>query len=381
MRQSLLIIALSSAVVAGCAKTETAPEPVRAVRTVMVSSGAAGGVHEYAAEVRARTESRLGFRVGGKLVRRNVDAGSTVKAGQVLAQLDPQDLKLGQDAARAALTAAQANYEQAAADFKRFKELRDQGFISSAELERRDTALKAAQAQFDQAKAQSSVQGNQAAYATLVADASGVITGVDAEPGMVVGAGAAVVRLAHDGPRDVVFSVPEDKVGLIKALAAQPGRFKVRLWGATGEPLAATVREIAAAADPVTRTFVVKADIGRDASNSVRLGQTATMLVEMPKTIGINKLPLSALKEEQGRTVVWVVDKASMTVKPQPVQVAGAEGNDAVVTAGLAPGQIVVTAGVHVLNPGQKVKLYVDPGVPSVTTTAAAALASAVTVK
>ncbi len=381
MRQSLLIIALSSAVVAGCAKTETAPEPVRAVRTVMVSSGAAGGVHEYAAEVRARTESRLGFRVGGKLVRRNVDAGSTVKAGQVLAQLDPQDLKLGEAAARAALTAAQANYEQAAADFKRFKELRDQGFISSAELERRDTALKAAQAQFDQAKAQSSVQGNQAAYATLVADASGVITGVDAEPGMVVGAGAAVVRLAHDGPRDVVFSVPEDKVGLIKALAAQPGRFKVRLWGATGEPLAATVREIAAAADPVTRTFVVKADIGRDASNSVRLGQTATMLVEMPKTIGINKLPLSALKEEQGRTVVWVVDKASMTVKPQPVQVAGAEGNDAVVTAGLAPGQIVVTAGVHVLNPGQKVKLYVDPGVPSVTTTAAAALASAVTVK
>ncbi|WP_372524871.1 efflux RND transporter periplasmic adaptor subunit [Piscinibacter sp.] len=381
MRQILLIIALSSAVVAGCAKTETAPEPVRAVRTVTVSTGAAGGVHEYAAEVRARTESRLGFRVGGKIVRRNVDAGSTVKAGQVLAQLDPQDLKLGQDAARAALTAAQANYEQAAADFKRFKELRDQGFISSAELERRDTALKAAQAQFDQAKAQSNVQGNQATYATLVADASGVITGVDAEPGMVVGAGAAVVRLAHDGPRDVVFSVPEDKVGLIKALAAQPGRFKVRLWGATGEPLGATVREIAAAADPVTRTFVVKADIGRDASNSVRLGQTATMLVEMPKTIGINKLPLSALKEEQGRTVVWVVDKASMTVKPQPVQVAGADGNDAVVTAGLAPGQIVVTAGVHVLNPGQKVKLYVDPGVPSVTTTAAAALASAVTVK
>ncbi len=381
MRQILLIIALSSAVVAGCAKTETAPEPVRAVRTVTVSTGAAGGVLEYAAEVRARTESRLGFRVGGKIVRRNVDAGSTVKAGQVLAQLDPQDLKLGQDAARAALTAAQANYEQAAADFKRFKELRDQGFISSAELERRDTALKAAQAQFDQAKAQSNVQGNQATYATLVADASGVITGVDAEPGMVVGAGAAVVRLAHDGPRDVVFSVPEDKVGLIKALAAQPGRFKVRLWGATGEPLGATVREIAAAADPVTRTFVVKADIGRDASNGVRLGQTATMLVEMPKTIGINKLPLSALKEEQGRTVVWVVDKASMTVKPQPVQVAGADGNDAVVTAGLAPGQIVVTAGVHVLNPGQKVKLYVDPGVPSVTTTAAAALASAVTVK
>ncbi|HEY2927925.1 efflux RND transporter periplasmic adaptor subunit [Piscinibacter sp.] len=380
MRHLLLIALASAAVVTGCAKTEPAPEPVRAVRTMTVSSDAAGGVHEYAAEVRARTESRLGFRVGGKIVRRNVDAGSTVKAGQVLAQLDPQDLRLGQDAARAGLVAAQANHDQTAADYKRFKELRDQGFISSAELERRDTALKAAQAQLDQARAQASVQGNQAAYAALLADASGVITGVDAEPGMVVGAGASVVRLAHDGPRDVVFAVPEDQVGLIKVLASQPGRFKVRLWGARGEPLPATVREIAAAADPVTRTFLVKADIGADASKEVQLGQTATMLVEMPKTIGINKLPLSALKEEQGRTIVWIVDKASMTVKPQPVQLAGADGNDAVVTGGLTPGQVVVTAGVHVLNPGQKVKLYVEPGV-SASVAAVASVATAVTLK
>jgi RND family efflux transporter MFP subunit len=344
-----------------------------------VGSDAAGGVQEYAAEIRARTESRLGFRVGGKLVRRQVDAGSVVKAGQVLAQLDPQDLRLGQDAARAALTAAKVNQEQALADYKRYKDLRDQGFISSAELERRDTTLKSAQAQLDQAKAQANVQGNQAAYATLVADASGVITGVDAEPGMVVSPGASVVRLAHDGPRDVVFSVPEDKVTLVKALADQPGRFKVRVWGA-GDAVPVTIREIAAAADPMTRTFVVKADIGAAASDQVRLGQTATMLIEMPKTVGITKLPLSALKEDQGRTVVWVVDKASMTVQAQPVMVAGADGNDAVVSGGLSPGQLVVTAGVHVLNPGQKVKLYVDPGAAS--SAAAAAVAStAVTIK
>ncbi|HJV61424.1 MAG TPA: efflux RND transporter periplasmic adaptor subunit [Albitalea sp.] len=361
MRRFLLPAIASAAVLAACSKTEPAPEPIRAVRTVTVSSDAAGGTYEYAAEVRARTESRLGFRVGGKLVRRSVDAGSTVKAGQVLAQLDPQDLRLGQEAARAALLAAQVNHDQTLADFKRYKDLRDQGFISSAELERRDTALKAAKAQLDQAKAQASVQGNQAAYAALVADASGVITGVDAEPGMVVSAGAPVVRLAHDGPRDIVFAVPEDKVDLVKALASQPGRFKVRLWGARTEPMPATIREIAAAADPVTRTFTVKADIGTNASKEVRLGQTATVLVEMPKTVGINKLPLSALKEEQGHTVVWVVDKANMTVKTQPVQVAGADGNDAVISGGLSPGQVVVTAGVHVLNPGQKVKFYVEP--------------------
>jgi RND family efflux transporter MFP subunit len=279
----------------------------------------------------------------------------------VLAQLDAQDLLLGQDAARAAMSAAQVSHDQAQADYKRFKELRDQGFISSAELERRETALKAAKAQLDQALAQSSVQGNQAGYAVLVADAGGVITGVDAEPGMVVAAGAPVVRLAHDGPRDVVFAVPEDKVETIRQLAALPGRFKVRLWGDNGAPLPAAIREIAGSADPVTRTFLVKADIGKA---PVRLGQTATVLVELPPASGVAKLPLSALKEEQGKTVVWVVDRPSMTVQQQGVTLAGADGNEAVVSAGLVPGQVVVTAGVHVLNPGQKVKFYVDPGAP-----------------
>jgi membrane fusion protein, multidrug efflux system len=359
---ALSVALISALVLAACSKPAPAVDPIRAVRTMTVGSDSAGGTSEYAGEIRARTESRLGFRVGGKIVRRNAELGDSVKRGQVLAQLDPQDLKLGQDAARAAMSAAQANADQSAADFTRFKELRDQGFISSADLERRDTTLKAAKAQLDQAKAQTSVQGNQAAYAALVADASGVITSVDADAGTVVAAGTPVLRLAHDGPRDVVFSVPEDKVNFIKSLGTQPGSFKVRLWGATGELISANLREIAAAADPATRTFLVKVDIGGASSANVRLGQTASVVVELPKTNGIVKLPLSALKEEQGRSVVWLLDKASMTVKTQPVQLAGADGNEAVITGGLTAGQTVVTAGVHVLSPGQKVKLYVDPG-------------------
>ena len=362
---------------AACSKPEPAADPVRAVRTQVVAPQSAGGTYDFAGEVKPRIESRLGFRVGGKILARSVDLGDTVKAGQVLAQLDPQDLRLGQDSARAGLVGAQAALDQATADFKRFKDLRDQGFISSADLERRETAVKAAQAQFEQARAQSAVQGNQARYAALVADAAGVVTGIDAESGMVVAAGAPVLRLAHDGPRDVVFAVPEDKVGLVKALAAQPGRFKVKLWGASA-PIDATVREIAAAADPVTRTFIVKADIGRA---DVRLGQTATVSVELPQTVGVAKLPLSALKEEQGRTIVWLVDRASMTVKAQPVTLAGADGNEAVITGGLAPGQVVVTAGVHVLNPGQKVKLYVDPGAPLASASAGSSTGTPVTVK
>ena len=360
--------------VVACSKTEVALDPVRAVRTSTVAEQSAGGAYEFAGEVKARTESRLGFRVGGKIARRQADLGDVVKAGQVLAQLDPQDLRLGQDSARASLVAAQVNVDQAQADFKRFKDLRDQGFISSAELERRETALKAARAQLDQASAQSGVQGNQARYASLVADTNGVITGVDAEPGAVVAAGAPVLRMAQDGPRDVVFSVPEDKVGLVKALAAQPGRVSVRLWGATAKAMPASIREIGAAADPVTRTFLVKADIGSGAGASeVRLGQTATVLLELPAIAGVIKLPLSALREEKGATTVWLVDRGNMTVSAHAVQVAGADGNEAVITAGLAPGQVVVTAGVHVLNPGQKVKFYVDPGAPPASSVSAIA--------
>jgi len=364
MRHALIVALASVAALAACSKAETAPDPVRAVRTLTIAPQTAGGGYEYAGEVKSRTESRLSFRVGGKMLKRSVDLGDVVKVGQVLAQLDPQDLRLSQDAARATVAAAQASYDQNAADFKRYKDLSDQGFIGPAELDRRDAALKTARAQLDQAKAQANVQGNQAGYSTLVADANGVVTGVDIEPGMVVSAGTPVLRLAHDGPLDVVFSVPEDKVGLVKALAAQPARFKVRLWGADAPLLPATIREISAAADPVTRTFLIKADIGRSANNGVRLGQTATLMMELPQTAGVTKLPLSALREDQGKSTVWLVDRNSMTVKVQPVTLAGADGNDAVITAGLVPGQVVVTAGVHVLSPGQKVKFYVDPGAP-----------------
>ena len=370
MRYALLV-ALAAVAMAACSKTETAPDPVRAVRIITITAQTAGGAYEYAGEVKSRTESRLSFRVSGKMLKRLVDLGDTVKAGQILAQLDPQDLRLGQDAARATVAMAQASYDQNVADFKRYKDLHDQGFIGPAELDRRDMALKTARASLDQAKAQLNVQGNQASYASLLADASGVITAIDLEPGMVAAAGTPVLRLAHDGPRDVVFSVPEDKVSLVKAIAATPGGFKVRLWGAQGEAIPATIREIAAAADPVTRTFLVKADIGKTAG--ARLGQTATVAMELPQLGGVTKLPLSALREEQGKSAVWLVDRGNMTVKSQFVTLAGAEGNEAVITSGLAPGQVVVTAGVHVLSPGQKVKFYVDPGAPSASTASTSA--------
>jgi RND family efflux transporter MFP subunit len=354
------VLALSAAaLLVACSRTAPAPEPVRAVRTLTLGTAATGGVHDYAAEVKARTESRLGFRVAGRLSQRQAEVGQAVPAGAVLAQLDPTDLRLQQTAAQAALQAAQTNLDLSRADFKRYSDLRAQGFISAAELERRDTTLKAAQAQFDQAKAQASLQGNQANYSALTAPAAGVVVATEAEPGAVLAAGTPVVRLAHDGPRDVVFSVPEDEVAAVRKLRGRAGAVQVRLWGRAGEAgaLPATVREVAAVADAATRTFLVKADVGKA---EVQLGQSATVSLAKPGADAVIKLPLSALMQQQGQSSVWLLDRSSMTVKPQAVVVAGADGNQVVLASGLQAGQTVVTAGVHTLTPGQKVKLYVE---------------------
>ncbi|OGB33164.1 MAG: efflux transporter periplasmic adaptor subunit [Burkholderiales bacterium RIFCSPLOWO2_12_FULL_61_40] len=340
-------------VLSACSKPAPPEEPIRAVKVVTVGMDSMHSGSEFAGDVRARTESRLGFRVGGKMVRRQAELGQRVKAGDVLAQLDPQDLKLASAASRAQVAAAVTNRDLAAADFKRFKELREQNFISGAELERREAALKAAQAQVDQAQAQASGQGNQASYANLVADVSGVVTSVDAEPGQVVAAGTPVVRIAQDGPRDVVFTVPEDKVALITTGSA----VDVQVW-ATKAVLKGVVREVAASADPVTRTFGVKVSL--DAKEALALGTTVTVLPQALDRSGIQviKLPTSAFHQVGKASAVWVLDTASMTVKLQPVQIATADGNEVVVASGLQPGMLVVTAGVHVLSPGQKVTIY-----------------------
>lgn len=343
-----------AALVAACSRPEPVPEPIRAVRTLKVQAGTVAPTLEYAAEVRARTESRLGFRVGGKLVRRHVEVGQVVAAGALLAELDPQDLRLAQEAARAGVQAADVSAAQARADYNRFKDLHAQGFISAAELQRRETTWKAADAQLAQARAQADVQLNQAGYSRLLAPAAGVVTAVDGEPGTVLASGAPVVRLAHAGPRDVVFSVPEDTAEGIRALRGRAGALAVRMWGRP-DPVPGTVREVAASADPATRTFLVRADLG---TARVELGQTAAVTVPQPKVDGLIRLPLSALHQQQGKTVVWLLDGASMTVKLQPVAVAGADANSAVIAAGLEPGAEVVTAGVHVLTPGQKVTRY-----------------------
>jgi len=358
---AFLLLALLSA----CSEHEVAPEPVRAVRVVTVAAGPITASQEYAAELLPQAESRLGFRVGGKVVRRAVQVGQHVKAGQLLAQLDGVDYRLAADVSKAQVASAQANLELAAAEFKRYTGLREQNFISAAELERREANYKSALFQLQQTQAQAASQGNQTAYTRLIADVSGVVTAVDMELGQVVGAATPLVRVAQDGPRDAVFAVPEDKVGSIQL--GMPA--DVRVW-ATGAVLPDVVREIAPSADPVTRTFTVKVVL--KSKESPPLGTTVSVLPRFNASAASEgiKLPTSALYRAGERTSVWVLDGPSMTVKKTEIALGGVQGDEVLVTAGIKAGDQIVTAGVHVLTDGQKVAIY-QPKTAAATTGAA----------
>ena len=367
-----VFLALGS-LLAGCSRPAPPEEPVRAVKVMTVTVGSMNSAPEFAGEVRARVESRLGFRVAGKLIRRQAEIGQHVRPGQVLAQLDPQDYKLAADAMKAQLLVTTTNRDLAAAEFKRYKDLKEQNFVSGVELDRREASLKAANAQVAQVQAQLASQGNQSTYTSLVADVAGIVTAVEAEPGQVVAVGTPVVRIAQDGPRDVLFSVPEDRLAAISTGSA----VAVRQWTAQATRKG-VVREIAALADPVTRTYLVKVAV--NGSDALPLGSTVTVAPQALSVKGaqVIKLPTSALKQDGAGSAVWVLDTTSMTVRSQPVQLVAADENDVVVGSGLLPGMQVVTAGVHVLSAGQKVTAYKEVAqAPAEQGAAAAAAAGA----
>jgi len=347
---------LALAVLAGCDKPAPKVDEVRPVRAIRLAAGAAEERIAFSGDVRPRYESRLGFRVGGKIVERKVDVGAGVKRGQVLMRLDPQDLRLAESQARSALRAAETERDLAQADFKRHQNLRAQNFVSQAVLDAKQAALRAAEANADAARAALRGQSNQAGYANLAADADGVVTAVDAEVGQVVAAGAPVVRVARTDEKEVVIGIPEDRVGRLR----QDERVEVRLWANRGEAIPGRIREIAPVADPATRTYTVKVAIPPRAD--VRLGMTATVemaagAAEGPRSL---RVPLSALVHDKGATSVWVVEQGRSgvaAVQLRRVQVAGQAGNDILLAGGVQPGQTVVTAGVHLLKPGQKVRI------------------------
>jgi membrane fusion protein, multidrug efflux system len=351
----VLALIVASALLAGCSKSVERVEEIRPVRAMRIAANSGDTAAEFSGEVRPRYESRLGFRVGGKIAARKVDVGTVVKQGQVLMQLDPQDLKLAQAQANAGLKATETNRDLAKAELKRYQDLREKNFVSQAVLDSKESAYKAAQATYDQAAAAYRNQSNQTGYASLVADVDGVVTAVEAEAGQVVSPGTPVVRVAQTKEKEIVIGIPEDRVGKVRAITD----VRVRTWANPTESIPGKLRELSPVADPATRTYAAKIAVP-NAPEDLRLGMTAYVAFSSKSSSQSIKLPLSALYKDKANTAVWVVDKD--TVKLVPVQVAGTTGNEVLIAGGVAPGQTVVTAGVNLLKPGQKVKILDDNG-------------------
>jgi RND family efflux transporter MFP subunit len=316
----------------------TGPAAPRLVRTVVVGATSEPSLR-YSGEVRARHETALAFRVGGKMTERTVDVGARVRPGQPLARLDPADARLAQ-------AQAEAGHALAAAELKRAEDLQARNFLSKAALDARLSAARSAEAQAQLAR-------NQAAYTTLAADVPGVIAAVLADAGQVVAAGQPVFRLARDGEREVAIALPESAMAGIRVGAEA----QIGIW-ADGARYRGRVREVAPVADPATRTFAARVTI-IGAGGELPLGATATATFPTP---GGDRLvvPLAAVFQQDGRPAVWRVGKDG-AVQLQAIEIERFGDSGAVVKSGLTGGEQIVAAGAFKLTAGEKVRIAGEP--------------------
>ena len=331
---------------AACGK-ESAPPPQveRPASTVIVGMHGADNGNIYSGEVHARYETVLGFRIGGKITERLVDVGALVKKGQVLARLDEADTGLQE-------SAATAQYRLAADELKRYRELRDQGFVSQSALDAKETALKSAAAQAGLAR-------NQAAYTSLMSDRDGVVSATFAEVGQVVTAGQSVVRVAQQGEREVTFSIPESRFSSVKV--NMPAEIELNATDSNAPIiLHGHVREISPSADAASRTYPVR--VSFDVGNAkVALGMTARVKLtdaekENTQTNNGYLIPLSAIFQQGDKTALWIV-APDHSVSLRPVVVSTYRDDGALVTQGVTAGERIVSAGVHMLTAGEKIQI------------------------
>lgn len=342
-----------AAVLAACGAKERPAEVVRPVQLAQVVQGGALETAVFAGEVKPRHEADLGFRIGGKLVERYVDVGARVKKGQSLARLDPADVGLQAEAAKAQVAATETEFRFAQAEYERYQNLFREKFISASALDAKRNSLDANRAKYEQAKANLAVSQNQASYATLVASEDGVVTAIGAEPGQVVAAGQSVVRIAREEEREIAISVPENRIGEL----ARAQRIVAALWATPGRTYAAKVREVSPAVDPATRTFAVRVSIV-DPDPAVQWGMTANVALIAPGDAKAALLPLTSIYQKDGKPAVWRYDPASGQVTLVPVAIGQYREDGVLVTSGVANGDWIVAAGVNKLVPGQVVRPY-----------------------
>jgi len=336
---------------AGCDKPPAPPPDVRPVRSITVEKHAAGQTAQLTGQIHAQDEVNLAFRLDGRMIERKVNVGDKVTPGEVVARLDAQPTQNALRSAEAAFSAAQGQLTQAKNTYDRQQSLLGQGFTTRAQYDQAQQALQSAQSQVDNTQAQLNSARDQLGYTELTADAGGSVTAIGAEPGEVVRAGQSIAKIARQGGRDAVFNVPE------AAFRNAPRDPVVQVALADDASVKATgrVREVSPEADPTTRTFTVKVGL-IDPPEAMRLGSTVvgSVTTEQGDTI---EIPASALTESEGKPAVWLVDPATQLVSLRNIEIGRYDPATVTVAGGLQVGEIVVTAGVQTLRPGQKVRL------------------------
>lgn len=376
MRVAIALLT-STVLVVGCTRHEPAVETVRPVQLVRVSAGTTASTSVFAGEVKPRHETDLAFRIDGKLVERRVDVGASVRKGQLLARLDPNDVALQARAAQAAVAAARTEATFAKAEFERFESLYRQKFVSASALDQKRNAMTVADARLEQAQAQLAVSRNQAEYASLVAPEDGVITAIGAEAGQVVASGQSVMRLARTSEREIAIAVPENRIGEVRSAP----QLAAVLWANPGKLYPARVREIAPSVDAVTRTFAVRVAVP-DADASLGWGMTANVVVAGAGAPGSVLLPLTSVYHTpEGKPAVWIYDPGAQQVELRVVALGAYREDGVLVTTGVRDGEWVVAAGANKLQAGQRVRPYEEPGKPMPPLPAQAALPAATTTR
>jgi membrane fusion protein, multidrug efflux system len=351
--RSMATLVLLAGALAACGAKDKPVEPVRPVQLTQVKLGGANTTAVFAGEVKPRYEADLGFRIGGKLVARYVDVGARVSKGQALARIDPADVGLQAEAAKAQVAATESEWKFAQAEYDRYQGLLKEKFISASALDAKRNTLDANRAKYEQAKANLAVAQNQASYATLNASDDGVITAVNADAGQVVTAGQAVFRLARAEEREVAISVPENRIGELTGAR----QLFVALWANPQKLYPAKVREVSPSVDAVTRTFAVRVAIANP-DPAVQWGMTANVGVLGNGAANSAILPATSIYQQDGKPAVWRFDPATQQVSLAPVTIGQYREDGVVVTSGVRDGDWIVAAGVHKLLPGQVVRPY-----------------------
>ncbi len=344
-----LLLVASVAFLAGCQAEQPPASAGRPVGVVTVEASVLRDAASLTGDIQARKDVDAAFRVGGRMIERGVNVGDRVTAGQVIAKLDPATEQNALTAAKATLAAARGDVATARNTFDRQDRLLVQGFTTRPRFDQARQALETAQSRLEDAEARVETARDRLRFTELRADAAGVVTARGAEPGEVVQPGRMIVRIARDDDRDAVFDVP---AGLLAGGADV--RIRVTLVADPTVGAEGRVREVAPEADPVTRTFRVRVALERP-PEAMRLGATVNGAFDLRSSVVV-AIPASALTSSNRAPAVWIVDPATSSVSLRLVDVLRFEPNRVVIAQGLEPGDVIVSAGVQALHPGQRVK-------------------------